>query len=293
MNVNGPPAIAPIQGQTGELPSQWRGQNEGAVQAPPAPPVIVCAPGLEYLACLDQIIIRQRLQIFQGCSCERRNRYVASNSMGQIIYNMTEYSERGAHFWHGRARSFEMDVLDHRNAVVMHFVRPLRCMISWCCCDRQEMEVQAPPGNVMAMIRQEFSMCGPKFSIKDRNSRRVLDIVAPACKTGVPCDGVVEFAVLSTNGVVIGKITKLWGGALTEVFTTANNFGVTFPLDLDVHIKGALIAATILIVSNGLDIASKAACRLERILHVLTVWSSPGAGMPALRRAYDYMFFEV
>ncbi|XP_065287625.1 phospholipid scramblase 1-like isoform X3 [Dermacentor albipictus] len=270
MNVNGPPAIAPIQGnrQTGELPSQWRGQNEGAVQAPPAPPVIVCAPGLEYLACLDQIIIRQRLQIFQD-------------------------SERGAHFWHGRARSFEMDVLDHRNAVVMHFVRPLRCMISWCCCDRQEMEVQAPPGNVMAMIRQEFSMCGPKFSIKDRNSRRVLDIVAPACKTGVPCDGVVEFAVLSTNGVVIGKITKLWGGALTEVFTTANNFGVTFPLDLDVHIKGALIAATILIVSNGLDIASKAACRLERILHVLTVWSSPGAGMPALRRAYDYMFFEV
>ncbi|XP_065287632.1 phospholipid scramblase 2-like isoform X2 [Dermacentor albipictus] len=247
MSVNGPPAMAPIQGnrQTGELPSQWRGQVEGAVQAPPAPPVIVCAPGLEYLACLDQIIIRQLLQV--GFSCERRNRYVATNSMGQIIYNMAEYSERCARFHYGQVRSFEMDVLDYRNAVVMHFVRPLRCMRPCCGCRGQEMEVQAPPGNVIAMIRHESSMCDTKFSVNDRNSRSVLDIVGPACQTGVACGGIVEFKVLSTNGVVIGKITKLWGGALKEVFTTADNYAVTFPLDLDVHIKGALIAATILI----------------------------------------------
>ncbi|XP_065287634.1 phospholipid scramblase 2-like isoform X4 [Dermacentor albipictus] len=169
-------------------PANYRLSGEDKLKAPPAPPVIVCAPGLEYLACLDQIIIRQLLQV--GFSCERRNRYVATNSMGQIIYNMAEYSERCARFHYGQVRSFEMDVLDYRNAVVMHFVRPLRCMRPCCGCRGQ---------------------------------------------------------VLSTNGVVIGKITKLWGGALKEVFTTADNYAVTFPLDLDVHIKGALIAATILI----------------------------------------------
>ncbi|XP_054933191.1 phospholipid scramblase 2-like [Dermacentor andersoni] len=112
------------------------------------------------------------------------------NSMAQVIYNMAEYSDCCERFCHGNARSFEMDVLDYRDAVVMHFVRPLRCMNPWCGCRRQ---------------------------------------------------------VRSTNGVFISKITKHYGGLLKEVFTEADTFGVTFPLDLDVNYKGALIAATLLI----------------------------------------------
>ena len=35
-----------------------------------------------------------------------------------------------------------------------------------------------------------------------------------------------------------------------EMFTDADYFGVTFPLDLDVNIKAVLLAATFLIVSQ-------------------------------------------
>ncbi|XP_065287635.1 phospholipid scramblase 2-like [Dermacentor albipictus] len=182
------------------------------------------------------------IQGIEACNC-----YIVTNSMGQFIYNIAEKSSCCAQCCCRNARRFEMDVLDHRNAVVMHFVRPLRCMLPWCCCCQQEIEVQAPPGYVVAVVRQEWSMCYPKFSVNDCNSRRVLDIAGPSCKSSTPCKSDVEFEVRSTNGVFIGKITKLWGGVRKELFTIADNFVVTFPLDLDAKFKGALIAATMLI----------------------------------------------
>lgn len=56
--------------------------------------------------------------------------------------------------------------------------------------------------------------------------------------------------VLSRDGETqVGKISKQWSGALREMFTDADYFGITFPLDLDVKIKAVLLGATFLIVS--------------------------------------------
>ena len=56
----------------------------------------------------------------------------------------------------------------------------------------------------------------------------------------------------------IGKITKQWSGIEKEFFTDAQNFGVTFPIDLDVKMKATLLGATFLIdfmyfENNGCD----------------------------------------
>ena len=34
----------------------------------------------------------------------------------------------------------------------------------------------------------------------------------------------------------VGKITKQWTGLASEMFTDADNFGINFPLDLDVKV---------------------------------------------------------
>ena len=34
----------------------------------------------------------------------------------------------------------------------------------------------------------------------------------------------------------IGKITKQWSGIGKEIFTDSDNFGVNFPIDLDVKV---------------------------------------------------------
>lgn len=48
----------------------------------------------------------------------------------------------------------------------------------------------------------------------------------------------------------VGRISKQWTGLMREAFTDADNFGISFPMDLDVKIKGALFGACFLIVSK-------------------------------------------
>ena len=47
----------------------------------------------------------------------------------------------------------------------------------------------------------------------------------------------------------VGKISKQWSGVLMlkEAFTDADNFGISFPMDLDVKIKATLLGAVVLI----------------------------------------------
>ena len=45
----------------------------------------------------------------------------------------------------------------------------------------------------------------------------------------------------------VGKISKQWSGVLKEAFTDADNFGISFPMDLDVKIKATLLGAVFLI----------------------------------------------
>lgn len=48
----------------------------------------------------------------------------------------------------------------------------------------------------------------------------------------------------------IGKISKQWTGLLREAFTDSDNFGIQFPMDLDVKMKAVMIGACFLIVSD-------------------------------------------
>lgn len=58
--------------------------------------------------------------------------------------------------------------------------------------------------------------------------------------------------VNSNDDQKVGKISKQWSGLVKEAFTDADNFGIQFPMDLDVKIKACLLGAVFLIVSRFL-----------------------------------------
>lgn len=211
-------------------------------------PTVHCAPGLEYLAVIDQIIIQQKVQLAEVVlPVESSNWYIAKNSAGEFIFSMKEDSNCCGKYCAGSSRCFVMDVLDHKGSAVMRFVRPLRCTsCCWLCC-LQVMEVQAPPGTLIGYAHQLWSICFPSFGIYDEHKNKALSIVGPCCTSSLPCCCNVEFQVRSTNGVAVGKITKQWSGLVKEAFTDADTFGVSFPLDLNINMKACLIAATMLI----------------------------------------------
>lgn len=55
--------------------------------------------------------------------------------------------------------------------------------------------------------------------------------------------------MVTLNGDQVGKISKQWSGLAREMFTDADFFGITFPMDLDVKMKAVMMGACFLIVS--------------------------------------------
>ena len=85
-----------------------------------------------------------------------------------------------------------------------------------------------------------------RFEITDADRNVSLVIEGPFCVFS--CFGDVEFKVLTPDGESeVGKISKQWTGLLKESFTDSDNFGITFPMDLDVRCKATLIGACFLI----------------------------------------------
>lgn len=54
--------------------------------------------------------------------------------------------------------------------------------------------------------------------------------------------------ITGKDGHSVGRISKQWTGFIKETLTDADNFGINFPMDLDVRMKAVLLGACFLIV---------------------------------------------
>uniref|UniRef100_A0A6Q2XU69 Phospholipid scramblase n=1 Tax=Esox lucius TaxID=8010 RepID=A0A6Q2XU69_ESOLU len=203
----------------------------------PAPAVVVpvgVPPGLEYLTQVAFI------------GFETNNQYEIKNSLGQKIYKAKEKNDCCTRNCCGSLRSFDMKIKDNMDREVIRLIRPFRCASCWFPCCQQELEVQAPPGTTIGYVTQDWNPCLPKFSIKGPNKETVMKLEGPcfACN----CCGDVNFELTGVDGgKPIGRISKQWSGLLKEVFTDTDNFGIQFPLDMDVKMKAVLMGACFLI----------------------------------------------
>ncbi|XP_041483617.1 phospholipid scramblase 2-like isoform X2 [Lytechinus variegatus] len=232
--VGAPPGVPGAPG----APGQW-------MQAP-APPSN-CPPGLEYLTQIDQLLVHQKTELLEAFTgFETANKYEIKNTVGQQVYFAAEDSDCCTRNCCGKSRCFDMKILDNTQREVIHIERPLRCTTCWCPCCLQTITVSSPPGTVIGYVNQSWSICFPKFAIQNENHETILRIDGPLCQWN--CCGDVEFDVMSADGSSkVGKISKQWTGFIKEAFTDADNFGVSFPMDLDVRMKAVTLAATFLI----------------------------------------------
>uniref|UniRef100_A0A182WKA5 Phospholipid scramblase n=1 Tax=Anopheles minimus TaxID=112268 RepID=A0A182WKA5_9DIPT len=205
-----------------------------------------CPPGLEYLTAVDQLLVHQQVELLEAFTgFEMANKYTVKNSFGQNVYWAVEDTSCCNRMCCGPDRPFDIKILDNYQNEVLHLHRDLRCKS--CCfpCCLQKLEVSAPPGNVIGTVVQKWSLCRPVFDIRDRNNETVLTIRGPVCQCSLCGD--VKFAVFTKDGTEVGKVTKQWTGFVQEHFTDADNFGINFPMDLDVRVKATMLGALFLI----------------------------------------------
>ncbi|XP_065303611.2 phospholipid scramblase 3-like isoform X2 [Dermacentor albipictus] len=224
-----------VQMPTGKLPPQ-------AVPAIPG-----CPAGLEYLTKIDHLIVREDVDLCNTIMpSQSPSSYVVTNTMDQIVFKVTEdftYAWRSL----GTIRPFLMRLYDFRDAEVLRLDRPLRCDCSLCFCCLQTMDVRDASDATIGSLRMEYTLIYPKFSVLDSENNAVLLIIGPCCTRSICCEDV-EFDIVTMDGVTkIGAITKVWGGTCREACTVADNFTITFPLDLEVKMKAVLLGAVMLL----------------------------------------------
>uniref|UniRef100_A0A182NLZ8 Phospholipid scramblase n=1 Tax=Anopheles dirus TaxID=7168 RepID=A0A182NLZ8_9DIPT len=236
----------PIMTQPGMPMQPVLGQQQVTGWMPMPQGIPNCPPGLEYLTAVDQLLVHQEVELLEAFTgFETANKYTVKNTFGQKVYWAVEDTGCCNRMCCGPDRPFEIKILDNYQNEVLHLHRDLRCKS--CCfpCCLQKLEVSAPPGNVIGTVVQKWSLCRPVFDIRDRNDETVLTIRGPVCQCS-PC-GDVKFGVFSKDGTEVGKVTKQWGGFVQEHFTDADNFGINFPMDLDVRVKATMLGALFLI----------------------------------------------
>uniref|UniRef100_A0A3Q4I020 Phospholipid scramblase n=1 Tax=Neolamprologus brichardi TaxID=32507 RepID=A0A3Q4I020_NEOBR len=240
MGYSGQPAVMYQPAPIGTAPGPEYGGPPGGISPPPGGPAVPVGvpPGLEYLTQVGQRKVKPATN----------NQYEIKNSLGQKIYKAKEKNDCCTRNCCGSLRSFDMKIKDNMDREVIRLIRPFRCVSCWCPCCLQEMEVQAPPGTTIGYVKQDWHPFLPKFSIQGANKETLMRLEGPcfACN----CCGDVNFELKGKDGgTPIGRISKQWSGLLKEVFTDTDNFGIQFPLDLDVKMKAVLMGACFLIVN--------------------------------------------
>ncbi|XP_024587121.1 phospholipid scramblase 3 isoform X3 [Neophocaena asiaeorientalis asiaeorientalis] len=179
--------------------------------------------GLEFLAQIDQILIHQKAERVEALlGWETCNRYELRSGAGQPLGQAAEESNCCARLCCGARRPLRVRLVDPGDREVLRLLRPLHCGCSCCPCGLQE------------------------FSIQDADRQTVLRVVGPCWTCGCGTDTNFEVKTPDESRSV-GRISKQWGGLLREALTDADDFGLQFPLDLDVRVKAVLLGATFLI----------------------------------------------
>ncbi|KAF7386806.1 hypothetical protein HZH66_011258 [Vespula vulgaris] len=207
-------------------------------------PNMICPPGLEYLMGLDHLFVKQKFEMLEVVTgWETRNKYNVMNIRGEQVYYVCEQSNCCSRFCCGTYRSCEFKVFDGIRREILHMIRPLRCNSCCCPCCLQELEVYSG-GILLGSVVQDWTLFRPWFSILNANGDTVLKIKGPLLRFCVE----VDFKVKSADGTQgVGMISKHWSGITREYFTDTDNFGISFPIDLDVKIKAVLLGACLLI----------------------------------------------
>eukprot|EP00062_Callorhinchus_milii_P000104 gi/632933825/ref/XP_007889430.1/ PREDICTED: phospholipid scramblase 1-like [Callorhinchus milii] len=214
---------------------------------PPSNLIPNCPPGLEYLAQVDQLLVHQQVEMLEVLiGFESNNKYQIKNSLGQLVYFAAEDTDCCTRNFCGNMRPFVIKIIDNMGQEVMTLYRPLRCGGCCCPCCLQELEVRGPSGEPLGYIVQNWHIWLPKFTIQNEKREPILKIVGPCCPCS--CVGDVDYLIKNLDETeTIGKISKQWTGLVKEMFTDTDNFGIQFPMDLDVKMKAVMLGACFLI----------------------------------------------
>uniref|UniRef100_T1IP03 Phospholipid scramblase n=1 Tax=Strigamia maritima TaxID=126957 RepID=T1IP03_STRMM len=114
-----------------------------------------------------------------------------------------------------------------------------------------KLEVPAPVGEVIGYVFENSTFCSGRssFTIENTDGEAIFAIKGPgSCAGGCMGGwGEVDFDMWAFDGSIVGNIQKQSGGLVKETYTNADDFVISFPMNLDVRMKAVVMGACFLI----------------------------------------------
>ncbi|KAJ8735188.1 hypothetical protein PYW07_006808 [Mythimna separata] len=183
-------------------------------------------PCLERLSGLDSIVLNQRVSDRKG------NKY-AVLSGEDILFDVIEEAQESGVFSGGNRRAFHMEGLDSTGEKVFSFRRPSMWL--------SDKIVLSMNDAVTSVVRMKPTALTPCFSINDAQ-----DCPAYFVK-GKLCTNASSYQLQTISKSTIGSIQKKHRGWRNELLSRNDDYVISFPADLAVHFKLAVIGACVLI----------------------------------------------
>lgn len=185
----------------------------------------------------DQLIVRQVKEWAEILvSFEGRNRFELLTEDGHKVgYASEQGGGLGAVLlrnWLGSMRQASIKVADADGNEVGRIEKPFRWFF-------HRVDVFSE-GTKVGAVQRKWSLLHRIYSVENASGQEILRIVSPLFR--------IWTFDLKADGETIGSIRKKWGGALREVFSDADTFGIEFPsAGMGDEVRKVLLGATFLI----------------------------------------------
>jgi hypothetical protein len=250
------------------------------VAAVPMQQVAQAAHGLDILAAVPAVFVKQKADIMEAISgYEKANKYKVkeydpvAKRKGRDLFKAKEKSGCCERQCYGTLRPFYMpfEMDDPGKALVMNLVRPLRCPI-YCLC-RPVVYVTDDQNRVMGQVTNPFRLCDRTLQITNpspdaadlegnplqmapgiaADERIHYSIVGDCCQMGFffpLCAERILFNIYEgdvSEGQPVGQIAREFPGCDKQMLTDADNFSVVFPPNATPAQKATILGAVILL----------------------------------------------
>ena len=174
--------------------------------------------GVALFANSPQYFVRQRLELGEiAFGFETRNKYEISDADGRPVAFCAE-QQKGfigmlLRQMLGHWRSFDLHFFDTSRAQALIAHHPFRFFF-------QELHVTTPDGRPVGMLKRRWGWFTKRFDVLDANGSLLMEMKSGLLK-------VWTFPFFKGERQV-AEIKKKWAGVVTEAFTDADNFAVTF-----------------------------------------------------------------
>jgi len=172
---------------------------------------------LQTLVEIEEVYVRQKVEIAELFGYESRNRYSIQTGDGREFGHCKEprldWQNALMRQFFGHWRTFDLIGTDHLGQNAFHAHHPHRWFM-------QHLDLFSSGDRYLGCLQQRFAWLEKKFDYIDAQGRTIATMTSPIWHPWI-------FPV-NQGSRKIAVIEKKWSGALKEIFTDADNFRVKF-----------------------------------------------------------------